>query len=147
MWVDGNDSLILKPITRILDQYTWSVSSAKILIAAEANCWPDSSLMDQYPFGAEPRFINSGGWIGPTSLLVAILCRLSTLATTEDDQLEWTKLFLSGVKGIAIDHGRRVFASISDGQAALDCDSCVKHWNGRVPGREEYYERFAAQHR
>lgn len=141
MWVDGHDSLVLKPESDIFDRLGECDNSC--LISAEMTCWPDSDLAELYSlsFRCVPRYINAGGYIGPRSVIIQTLETILAGALTEDDQREWTRAYLAGlIPNVGIDHARLIFASIGDGEAALHADSCVKHWNGRVPGRQEYYD-------
>ena len=59
---------------------------------------------------------------------------------TEDDQLAWTRSYLAGSQPyIQIDHSRSMFACMGD-DAKVPNDVCVRHWNGRVQGRQEFWE-------
>lgn len=61
------------------------------------------------------------------------------MATTGDDQRAWTSAYLAGaVPGLAIDHERKIFHSMGDGDPVRD--SCTVHFNGRVPGREWFWK-------
>lgn len=142
MWTDGNDSLVLACEDRIVRGF--EESGAKVLIAAERNCYPDADIAHRYPEVPDglPRFINAGGYMGRRSDLMQMMRVVLDNAVTGDDQREWTKVYLAGlVPGLKLDHERRVFACIADGQDAIKCDAPIKHWNGRVEGRKEYWEQ------
>ncbi len=144
MWVDGNDSLILRPEEDILARI--KVFGDPIVIAAEKTCWPDPSFESEYPldntYSHLPRFINSGGYIGHRDLLLSTMHRVLQSATDiEDDQLAWTRAYTSKMlPDVQIDYTRFIFSSIGDGEEAVKADSCVKHWNGASPGRMAYWQ-------
>ncbi len=128
LWTDGTDSLILKSETEILSRF-----SGGILIAAENNCWPDAGR-----YG--PPFLNAGGYMGVRQELIVALRAVLGVAADEDDQRAWTTAYIGGlIPGLVIDSERRVFCSESGGDTA-DADPCIRHFNGRVPGRKEYWE-------
>ncbi len=126
LWVDGTDSLILKPVDEILSRF-----SGGILIACEKNCWPDNGRYD-------PPFLNAGGYMGRREDLVAALRIVLSVADNEDDQRAWTTAYIDGlIPGLVMDTDRSVFCSMADG---VEADSCIKHWNGRIRGRDEFWE-------
>lgn len=141
MWVDGDDSLILKPEEEILARV--QSFGGPVIISAESNCWPDADQADKYPKAPGhqgPQYINAGGYIGPRNQVMSAMHRVVEMAEGGDDQRAWTKAYLSKqLPQVVIDHSRRLFSSIADGEDALRADSCVKHWNGRTEGREEYW--------
>lgn len=144
MWVDGNDSLVLKPEEEILARF--KLLDVGVLLAAEANCWPDAEEAKRYrevPPGM-PRFLNAGGWIGRRQDVVTALNLVLREAVGGDDQRAWTKAFLAGcLPDCGIDHGRWIFSSEGDGEATKNADPCVRHFNGRTPGRWEFWEQLA----
>ena len=141
MWVDGADTLMLQPEDEILARL--GVYGFNTVVSAEKTCWPDATLAERFPVGIKgPQYINTGGYIGLRSHLMSTLHCLAQNANGHgDDQLIWTQCYLAGLlDGVQIDYARRLFSSIGDGDEALRADSCVYHWNGRVVGREEYWE-------
>lgn len=139
MWVDGDDSLILKPEHDIVARYM-AFGGEHILMSAENSCWPDETLASKFPEVAQPRYLCAGGFIGPKNLVMAAMAQVIMDAKGDNDQLEWTRSYLAKTIHLQLDHTRRIFANISDGEAALKADSCVKHWNGKLPGRKEYWD-------
>lgn len=136
MWVDGYDSLILKSETEIISRL-----NAPVLISAERNCFPDFARAAEFPDTSHlPTFVCAGGYIGRREDLIAALETVAAIAKDGDDQRAWTEAYLSGaVPGLMIDHWRRIFCSEGDGDTA-GADPATRHWNGRVPGREEFYK-------
>ncbi len=139
MWLDGFDSLILKPEVEILSRL-----EATVLISAERNCFPDSERASEFPgTGSLPRFLCAGGYIGKREELVAAMEIVLSMATGGDDQRAWTAVYLAGaVPGLAIDHERKIFQSMGDGD--LTGDTCALHFNGRTPGRDEWWRAYCS---
>lgn len=138
MWIDGHDSLVLEGEDEILRRFR--ALRFPVVVSAEQNCFPDPELAEQYPVARDPRYICAGGWIGRRTSLIDVLRRISLHDSTDHDQRAWTKAFLAGVlPEVQIDYGRKIYASVGDGDEALTSGACVMHWNGRVPGREEFW--------
>lgn len=144
LWVDGHDSLILKPEGEILARF--KSLGADVLIAAERNCWPDSDLAPFYAkkqgfLSGMPRYINAGGIIGQRDHMLTAMHIALANATTGDDQRAWTVAYLADLlPNLQIDHGRRILSCVGDGGEALKADTCVMHFNGKTPGREYYWQ-------
>lgn len=141
MWMDGHDSLVLKPERVILARALCNFATP-VVVAAESNCFPDADAAERYPLIDEklPRFLNAGGWIGARLALIETLKYIEDTARTDDDQREWTRAYLERGLPIGLDHRRHVFACVGDGVGAMDADPCTAHWNGRIGGRQEYWE-------
>lgn len=146
MFVDGHDSLLLQPPAEIMGRLR--AMGNPVLISGERNCWPDVELATQYKHDMPNKlFLNSGGYIGPRAELMTMMHYVIAEAEGEDDQRAWTKAYLAGrLPSVQIDHIRWIFASMGDGDDAVRSKSCVAHFNGRVPGREEFWQqRMAAR--
>lgn len=139
MWVDGYDSLILKPEADILARL--QSLGFPLLISAERNCWPDASNADKFPeYGSMPRYPCAGGFIGLRSDVITAMHQAILFAEgDENDQRAWSKGMLAGVIHAQIDHARRIFCSEGDGDTS-GANPCVRHWNGKLPGRKEAWE-------
>lgn len=148
MWVDGSDSLILQPASEILTRAgnVWREAGAygSLLFSSEHNCWPNSTLAPFYPRSAGNRFLNSGGFIAETAELIRGMKMALKMAEgfTEDDQLAWTRVLIRNEAHITLDIDRRVFSCEGDGEEAARSNPCVRHFNGRTPGREECFAKF-----
>ena len=136
MWLDGYDSLILKSEAEILARL-----DAPAPISAERNCFPDSERAEEFPLiGAGPRYLCAGGYIGNREYLIATMETVLSMAATGDDQRAWTSAYLAGaVSGLAVDRERAIFCSEGDGDTK-EADPCSRHWNGRIPGRDEFWK-------
>ncbi len=145
MWTDGGDSLILKPESVILERI--SALGLPVLISAERNCWPDIHMSDKYPENppGSPRHLCAGGFIGPKDLVLAAMYTAIREAVDEDDQRAWTAALTAGLlPSVQIDYGRYIFCSEADGDTA-GADPCVRHWNGKVLGREDFWKKCEPQ--
>ncbi len=144
MWIDGMDTLLLKSEVAIIDEL-WRCRTP--VMAAENNCWPDSYAARFYPSPSGP-YINAGCFAGRrTRLLEAMHTALQcAIPGDEDDQRAWTTAYIrhynSDYPELAIDSDRRIFQCMGDGGDVRD--TCVAHWNGRTPGREEYWKGLQA---
>ncbi len=140
MWVDGNDSLILQPEAEILARL--HAAGDPVVIAGESNCWPDAHLAASYPHVPYPHYINAGGFIGPIGSVLRAMHVALQYAATGDDQRAWTAAYLDkALPDVQIDHSRRIFSCMGDGPVAESVDTCVRHYNGHVGGREEYWRK------
>ena len=141
LWVDGHDSLILKPEDEIMR----FVPESGVLVAAEKNCWPDNAIAGKYDLVNrsqrrldDPQYLNAGGYCGRRDELIRTMRFVLELANgDENDQAAWAQAFLAGTE-ITIDHQRHIFCSEGDGGTA-NADPCVRHWNGKIPGREDFF--------
>lgn len=148
MWVDGNDSLILQPEDVILSRL--HALGDPVVISGEHHCWPDQSRDIDYAKLFQRKlcsvgylYLNAGGFIGPIQDVMTAMHVALAAATDEDDQRAWTTAYLEGLlPDVQIDHGRWMFSSVGDGKSAEVAQSCAKHWNGRVPGREGYWRQL-----
>ena len=142
MWVDGHDSLILKGAGEIERRF-FAEFKSPVVVSAEANCFPDANVADLYPpvVSGLPRYICAGGFIGFRKPLIETLEVILKQAKSDDDQREWTRAFLDGKVNIELDYQRRLYSSAGDGPLALTSDACVMHWNGKIEGRDQFWER------
>lgn len=141
MWVDGHDTLLLKSEADIIKIFELSYSP--VVLAAENNCWPDTFASRYYPAQHGP-FINSGAFIGARRCLLAAMQAALASASDEDDQRAWTTTYIRQAEefDITLDKQRRLFQCMGDGTPIAD--PCVLHWNGRTPGREEFWRKLTA---
>lgn len=93
LFTDGYDVMFLSNINLI--QTTFVNTGHRILFGAEAACWPDKSLSEDYPTvkGSQKRYLNSGMFIGYVPEIIKLLNRES-IGNTDDDQLFFTHAYL-----------------------------------------------------
>lgn len=142
MWVDGHDSLVIQPEEEILQRFM--DTEADVLISGETNCWPSKEFESSFRAGGA-CYPNSGGYIGYCDALIAAMEEVIRVGDPgNDDQGAWHRAIATGHVDAEIDTERWIFASVGDGEEALMADSCVKHWNGRTPGREEWWREYGS---
>ncbi len=158
LYSDGTDSF-LRAGTDVIIAGWEATGSPDILLQGEKNCYPEGDWASEYPLTESPwRYICAGGWMGRREALIQafdeIMMRdLWRSGNGGCDQRDWTDWFLraEGAQERAkIDTECRVFQSLfqtqemdSDGQNLVTGSyPSVFHFNGRVPGREEWYEKL-----
>lgn len=155
MFVDGHDSFVLAGADRILDVYA---EHGKPIISCEKTCWPDAKLASRYePCDSPFAYPNAGGWIGGREKLVEALSMMVNLEYTvewpNDDQRCWHEYMTVTYEGkytLLRDLQCKMFQCMG-GTGELDETGrntitgnwpSVWHFNGRTPGREEWYTKL-----
>jgi hypothetical protein len=120
LFTDGYDTLFLCPENEIMEKYR--MFSAHVVFAAEKNCWPCQDLSERYPPSTSPfRFLNSGGFIGKTEVLLFLLNKMSldnkSIGHDEpyswSNQYCWTSIFLENCEFISLDYNCSLFLELS----------------------------------
>ena len=115
MFTDSYDVVILAEAEQILE--TFETFNAKVVFGAEAFCWPDESLRDQYPMlESGKRFLNSGSFIGFAKDIYAIATH-HDIKDDDDDQLYYTKIYLDEEMRtkhqFKLDHKSKIFQNLN----------------------------------
>jgi len=123
MFTDSYDVVIAAGKDAIIAQY--ESFSASVVFGAENFCWPDRSLQSQYPDLKEGmRFLNSGGFIGPASLIYKMLLDGGDIDNLDDDQLFYTKIYLNSQLrekyNIILDHKAELFQNLNGEQENVE---------------------------
>lgn len=142
MWVDGHDSLVVQPEAVILERWRWL--GGGLVIASEMNCWPEMAWASDYPEAPGNRYLCAGGYIGPRDELIEALALVERLSSDGNDQTGWTIAYLEKCFPLKIDHESNLFRSLN---SPAHTESCVYHWNGKLPGREEWWRSYASKPR
>ena len=88
-----------------------------VMFSAEAICWPDKSISNQFPDKGTPyKFLNSGGFIGSIKSLKKLTA--SPIKSSDDDQYYYQLEYLKSVKGeseisIILDDFAYIFQTLS----------------------------------
>lgn len=99
MFTDSYDVVMCASPKEILQKFR-SLQS-EIVFSTEKTCWPDESLIEEYPqIDSEYKFLNSGGFIGYANKILDIID--TEIPINSDDQLYYTKIFLDKVERITI---------------------------------------------
>ncbi len=157
MFVDGHDSFILKGEDAILDAL--NIPDEPIIISCEKTCWPDATIgidfLDPNKMAASPWcYPNSGGWIGDRGALVEALSKMLEYVERwpGDDQRCWQEYCLGWPQQVHRDTECSIFQCMGGtGEEEINGAgvntitfrvSMVWHFNGRTPGREEWYRKL-----
>lgn len=149
LFTDAYDVAILAPPQMLLKRF--HAFQCDMVFAAELHCWPQPALADAYPKQASSspyRYLNSGCFIAKLGALKRLLCVMQLPADHEDDQLYYTRLYLSqhvhpGVS-IRLDHQCHLFQCNVSRREHVELDMyrsrikntlthstpCIMHGNG-----------------
>lgn len=94
VFTDSYDVIFAQKPSALIEKF--KAFDANVVFGAEDYCWPDHTLVDDYPRVElnEKRFLNSGGFIGYASSVYEIIST-SEIKDDDDDQLFYTKIFLN----------------------------------------------------
>lgn len=152
LMLDGYDTIVLRSVLNLID--TYKGVEAKVLFGAEKTCWPDSNLSTDYPETAcDWKYLNSGQFIGKAQDILNILDE--EVQDSDDDQLYYTKKFLSGNYGIGLDYNCEVFQTFGGTEVELFINKtfaelhnvvtttkpAIAHGNGPIDSK--YYFNYA----
>ena len=128
VFTDNYDVIANDHVSVLVDKYR-KYYDGKIVFAGETSCWPIESMASKYPKpddGIACRFLNSGLFMGYISDIRQLVD--SSIANNEDDQLYYTKKFLSNSDKIVIDYECRLFLCLNGITSDIDIDkskSCI----------------------
>lgn len=135
LFTDGYDVIVTGHINAIIS--AWNEFGNCPVFASEVFCWPDINLLAEYPPSeTNYRFLNSGAFIGRAADLLKIVAE--DIDDGADDQLYYTKKFLSGDFNMKIDTHCRIFQCLNGALNDLEID------NGRGTLFNVYTETFPA---
>lgn len=115
LFTDGYDVIFLNGLSAIVDAF--KRTEARILFGAEAFCWPDKSLAEQYPtVTIGKRFLNSGTYIGYLPELLQLL-EHAEVKNADDDQLFFARAYLDKAfrnkLKLKLDHNSEIFQNLN----------------------------------
>ncbi len=97
MFTDSYDVILLQNPQEIIRKFR--EFERTIVFSAEKTCWPDQSLVDEYPQSeTEYRFLNSGGFIGYANEIYELI--KDPIDDKDDDQLYYTQKYLKQVSSL-----------------------------------------------
>mgnify|MGYP003673979816 FL=1 len=152
LMLDGYDTIVLRSVLTLIKKYKGV--EAKVLFGAEKTCWPDSTLSTDYPeTSCDWKYLNSGQFIGKAQDILNILDE--EVQDSDDDQLYYTKKFLSGNYGIGLDYNCEVFQTFGGTEVELFINKtfaelhnvvtttkpAIAHGNGPIDSK--YYFNYA----
>ena len=154
LFTDAFDVFYTDNIDTITERYV--DFNTRALFSAEQSCYPDESLAEQYPLSDTPyRFLNSGTFIAEVGELKKILS--DPISDNEDDQLYYTKKFLSNNYDMKLDYEGYIFQThdtevvqTNTGQLynpRTQVCGCVYHGNGGEDAKKFFNTLYYQFHR
>ncbi len=152
LFLDGYDTIVLRSCFDLID--TYNKMGVKVLFGAEKSCWPDTNLASQYPdTPLDWKYLNSGQFIGRAQDILNILDE--EVKDSDDDQLYYSKKFLTNQYGIGLDYNCEIFQTFGDTEKELFINKThaelhnlvtstaphVAHGNGPIASK--YYFNYA----
>lgn len=128
---DAYDCVVLSTMEEALSK----IDVDKITVSGEKNCWPDSSLWDQYSPNTEWAYVNSGLYFAPRDKFLKLF-EVEPPEYCSDDQLWFTKKYLFGKNGVELDEKCNTFQNysfISDGDFDVLGDRLLNLKTGTMP--------------
>ena len=151
LFTDAYDVFYADDLKTIRERY--ESFGKKIVFSAEATCWPDPNIAEQFPAVQTPyRFLNSGTFIAEVGELKRILDACE-VRDDGDDQLFYQKAYLEGLYDIVLDTEGYIFQThdpstqIINGQLNNGiCCPCVYHGNGGDNAKETFVKLYNAMY-
>ncbi len=147
LFTDAYDVFYADNLNTIKERY--ESFGKKIVFSAEATCWPDPSIAEQFPKVDTPyRFLNSGTFIAEVGELRTIL-EADTVADDGDDQLFYQKAYLEGLYDIVLDTEGYIFQTHEPNTQVINgqlnngiCCPCIYHGNGGDDAKETFEKLY-----
>ncbi|XP_043954487.1 multifunctional procollagen lysine hydroxylase and glycosyltransferase LH3 isoform X2 [Gambusia affinis] len=138
MFVDSYDVILAAGPDELLTRF--SSLGHRVVFSAEGFCWPDQRLASKYPqVHSGKRYLNSGGFIGFSSDLAAIVQQWK-FKDNDDDQLFYTRIYLDQKQrtrfNMTLDHRSRIFQNLN---GAID-EVVLKFERSKVRVRNVAYD-------
>ena len=121
VFTDNYDVIANDHVSILISKYQ-EFYDGKVVFAGETGCWPDASLISEYPNvddDTATRYLNSGLFMGYAGDIKAIIS--TPLRNDEDDQLYYTRKMLGGHEKIVIDYRCKLFLCIN----GITHDICI----------------------
>jgi len=151
LFTDAYDVFYADDLQSITQRYLGFQKNA--VFSAEKYCYPDQSLENQYPSSHTPyRFLNSGTFISTVGELKKILAK--DVLDSDDDQLHYTKEFLSGNHDMVLDYEQYIFVTNEERVEKIgdqlfnpltNSFGCIYHGNGGDESKAKFdslYNQF-----
>ncbi|XP_054912229.1 multifunctional procollagen lysine hydroxylase and glycosyltransferase LH3-like [Poeciliopsis prolifica] len=138
MFVDSYDVILAAGPDELLTRF--SSLGHRVVFSAEGFCWPDQRLASKYPqVHSGKRYLNSGGFIGFSSDLAAIVQQWK-FRDNDDDQLFYTRIYLDQKQrtrfNMTLDHRSQIFQNLN---GAID-EVVLKFERSKVRVRNVAYD-------
>lgn len=151
LFTDAYDVFYADSLFNIIGRYLGFKKQA--VFSAERYCYPDNSLANRYPESHTPyRFLNSGTFIATVGSLKKMLNK--DVLDSDDDQLYYTKEFLSGKHDMVLDVEHYIFVTHEEQVSKVgeqlynpltNSHGCIYHGNGGSESKQKFdtlYQEF-----
>jgi hypothetical protein len=131
LFTDSYDVVFAAPPEVILDNYN-NFGIDTVLFSSEKSCWPNKDLSQDYPqTSSEYKYLNSGGFIGLAYNIINIINE-NCILDTDDDQLYFTKIFLSKKYNIKLDYECKIFQTLNCATSDINIDYFKKQVQNKI---------------
>ncbi|WP_245751689.1 glycosyltransferase [Marinospirillum celere] len=127
MFVDGYDTVLLAGKDEIINNF--NSYNSPLVVSAEINCHPDSSLASEFPESQyDARFLNTGGFIGYAWAIKKMIKKAQQIEVPDDPKLKlsnqyrWIRVYLDKKDKISLDLSSKLFLSASTKKEARQYD-------------------------
>ena len=137
LFTDAYDVFYADDIETITQR--WLSFNSRAVFSAERHCYPKPELADKYTWVESPyRFLNSGTFMAEVGELKRMF-EQEMVEDSDDDQLFYTKRFLSKKHNIVLDHEQYIFQTHDEAvekkgsqlfNPHTNCYGCIYHGNG-----------------
>lgn len=138
LFVDGLDSVFQSGVTEIMESY--KKFKTPLVVSGDVYCWPDASIWRKYPEApTRLRYVNSGGYMGPTDVLIKILESMGCPFANEnqEDGTKLTNYFLSHLDEVGIDYHAEIFQPLCGAEDLVELraggGAYIKRGSGKRP--------------
>lgn len=157
LFMDGYDVFVNDDLNTIVDRFKGF--NCEVLLAAEKNCWPDTSLSKFFYSDTEYKYLNSGLYIGYARSILSLIG--DYIDNSEDDQLHLQKRYIASKFAnpdhFKLDHENYIFQCIANASddivikknqqilnTSTNCCTCIIHGNGGERDKAEFKKLFDA---
>lgn len=120
LFTDAFDTVLLSNESEILEKFY--KFNSPLVFSAEANCWPDVDLAQQYPTSVQDfqlKYLNSGGFIGESTYIKDLIERYYANSTIDhlkyqwSNQYIWNQIYSFEHEVVKLDHEGDIFYTLS----------------------------------
>lgn len=148
---DGYDSFLVNS-TDIQQQIIARYLSfgSDIVFSGEKTCWPDPSLASHYEIVGDYPYLNSGGFVGSVGGIKNLIDSMGEYSESDDDQLLYSRAYLSADHDIKIDVEGYIFQTSCDSVVVTGgvihnnmCYPLIFHGNGGDTEKAKMQRHFS----
>jgi lysyl hydroxylase/galactosyltransferase/glucosyltransferase len=122
---DAYDVLCLNncSLDKLEEKIRFDFDLDKITFNAETNCFPDWRLAKDYPVvDSKWKYLNGGIYVGKVKNIMFMMDQVLPKIKGSDEQLEFSKFFISNQHLLALDYECKIFQTLYNGSVGGDID-------------------------